>query len=498
MSRRVLIVIVVLFGTIGARPVVAVPLSIESAVRTLRGGASIVVAGEQICAAHPLPLFYERRDYAPAWNGVEAESMVLAIYQAGDDGLDPADYHRDAILALGRDPASTPERDLLLTDAFFLLTSHLLSGRVDPVTVERTWCLEPRASDLVPALETALRTHDVPRVLARFRSSHDGYIRLRDHLARYRKMEEWSPVDPGRALREGSRGPRVEQLAARLGLPSRAVFDAPLAEAVRQFQRTHSLDVDGVVSRDTLRELNIPLADRIRTLEVNLERWRWLPETLGERHVLINIPQFELAVVERGNTVLTMRLIVGKDYAHRTPVFSSQIEEIVFSPYWNVPESIAVKELWPKQRRDGTYFAREHIEVLSGGGLRQKPGPWNALGLIKFNLPNRYTVYLHDTPTRGLFSRTVRTFSHGCMRIEKPVELAAYLLRDDDEWTVAAIAAQSKRGAEHAVKVKNPLPVHVLYWTAYVSEDGTLHFAPDVYGRDSALDVAMRRPVPQL
>ncbi|HEX7420665.1 MAG TPA: L,D-transpeptidase family protein [Thermoanaerobaculia bacterium] len=211
----------------------------------------------------------------------------------------------------------------------------------------------------------------------------------------------------------------------------------------------------------------------------------------------MNIPQFQLSVVEAERIVMTMRIVVGKDFTHRTPVFSSEIKEVVFSPDWDVPESIAAKEMWPKQRLDPAFFMREHIEVLASGRLRQKPGPWNSLGLLKFNLPNPYAVYLHDTPARELFGRSVRTFSHGCMRIEKPVDLAAYLLRESPGWTVERIVAESQKGVEHTVAVRSPLPVHILYWTAFVDEAGELHFAPDVYDRDDVLDRAMRKPAPR-
>ena len=464
--------------------------TIRGAVEALAHGKNVVVEGEAICAAHPLPLFYARRNLQRAWSAVDQRALAGAIRGAGDDGLTPADYHLDAIAALPPGDAL----DLLLTDAFFLLASHLLAGRVDPISIEPTWCLAPRTADLVPALETALETHDVADTLARFRSAHAGYRRLRDALARIRTLRAWQPVDAGPPLRLGASGPRVAQLAARLTASGdlaapRAAFDAEVDAAVRRFQRLHGLEADGIAGPQTLRELNVPLADRVRQLELNLERWRWLPATLGERYAVINIPQFQLAVIERERSVLAMRIVVGKDFDHRTPVFSSAIGEVVFSPDWDVPDSIAGRELWPKQRRDRTFFAREHIVVLDNGRLRQKPGPWNALGLIKFNIPNRYSVYLHDTPARELFERSTRTFSHGCIRVEKPVDLAAYLLR----WPAARVVGESQRGVERAVAVPQPLTVHVLYWTAFADDEGALHFAPDVYARDAELDRAMRK-----
>jgi len=422
------------------------------------------VAGDPICSAQTLPLFYERRAYQPAWSDDDARAMIAAIERAPEDGLRSADYHREALGRLQRGD----ELDVLLSDAFLLLAGHLLAGRVDPLTIEPTWCLEPRTYDLVSALETALETHDVRGTLAMLAPAHEGYRRLREELARLRAVEAtggWERVDDFPTL--------VLRLAA----------TDDVTAAVRHFQHLHGLTEDGIVGPLTLRELNVPVADRIRQVELNLERWRWLPATLGERYAIINIAEFELRVVEAGKEVLAMHIVVGKDY-QQTPIFSSRITQVVFSPYWNVPESIAAKELRPKGPQ---YLQREHIEVLSKGRLRQTPGPWNSLGLLKFNLPNRYSVYLHDTPARDLFGRSSRAFSHGCMRIEKPVDLAQYLL---PHWTRDEIVTASRRGTEHAVEVKNPLPVHVLYWTAFVGEDDELHFAPDVYGRDAALERA--------
>jgi murein L,D-transpeptidase YcbB/YkuD len=478
------------------------PVTIPNAVETLRHGANLVVAGEPICATHPLPLFYARRDFQPAWSAADEDALLGAIRHAADEGLNPADYHLGALESLGRDGTHYAEIDLLLSDAFFLYASHLLAGRIDPITIEPTWCLEPRTSDLVPALETALENHEVAATLAGMRPSHTGYRQLRDELARYRRMTPWQPIDPGQTLRLGVLDSRVAQLVARLVASgdlegAHASFDAAVQEAVRRFQRLHGLDDDGVAGARTLRQLNVPLSDRTRQLELNLERWRWLPATLGDRHALINIPQFQLSVIEHGAPVLTMRIVVGKDFEHRTPVFSREIKQIVFSPYWNIPDSIAEKELWPKQTLDRHFFKREHIQVRPNGRLRQTPGPWNALGFIKFELPNPYFVYLHDTPSRDLFAQSVRTFSHGCIRVEKPVDLAHYLLGDDPLWTIDRVVAESRTGIEHTVDVKRPLMVHVLYWTAYVDTDGDLHFAPDIYARDPVLDQAMRKRPPK-
>jgi murein L,D-transpeptidase YcbB/YkuD len=471
-------------------------VTIRSAVASLSQGRTVVVSGDPICASRPLPLFYTRRQFGQAWSAGDRDELLAAISDAASDGLDPADYHLASITGT----SDAEGRDLLLTDAFLLLASHLLSGRVDPESIEPTWCLTPRANDLVAALETALEQHEVRATIARMAPTHRDYRALRAALAAYRRIAiagEWPRLDAGRSLRLGDRGAPIMQLRARLvasgDLPqSSEDFDRSVDTAVRRFQGLHGLAADGVVGPRTRAELNISVADRVRQLELNLERWRWLPSSLGDPHALVNIPAFSLEVMEHDRPVISMRIVVGKEY-QRTPIFSGAITQVILSPDWNVPNSIATKELWPKQRRTPGFLRREHIEVLPGGRLRQTPGPWNSLGLIKFNIPNRYGVYLHDTPARHLFEESARAFSHGCMRIEKPVELAAWLLGDRPEWTRDRIVQESQRGIPTTIELKRPLAVHILYWTAFVDGAGELHFSRDIYHRDPRLDAAMRR-----
>jgi murein L,D-transpeptidase YcbB/YkuD len=472
-------------------------VTIASAVDALSHGRTVVVGGETICASRPLPLFYTRRQLAPAWNAIDGDELLAAISDAAGDGLAPADYHLASITGT----TDTDARDLLLTDAFLLLASHLLSGRVDPQTIEPTWCLTPRSDDLVSALETALELHQVRATMARMCPVHRDYNTLREALTRYRGMAAaggWPALEKGETLHLGDRGPEVMQLAARLvasgDFPQpREDFDSSLDTAVRRFQRFHGLADDGLVGPRTREELNITAAQRVRQIGLNLERWRWLPSNLGDPYALINIPAFSLVVMEHQRSVISMRIVVGKEY-QRTPIFSGAITQVILSPYWNVPKSIASKELWPREHSSPGYLAHEHIEVLTGGRLRQTPGPWNSLGLIKFNIPNQYDVYLHDTPARELFEQSARAFSHGCMRIEKPAELAGWLLRDRPEWTDARIVQESRLGIQTVVEVRKPLVIHVLYWTTFIDEAGDLHFAPDIYHRDPPLDAAMRRP----
>jgi murein L,D-transpeptidase YcbB/YkuD len=450
------------------------------------------VAGETICSPESLQRFYERRGNTLAWsNGdhvsLDAAALVRAIEQSGDDGLTPGDYHLGALRRLlAQDAANRSDLDLLLTDAFLLLGAHLAGGRVNPVSIEPTWCLPPEKVDVAAVLDSALQNHNVEESIARLAPRDTAYVRLRSELTRLRRLESgggWARVDDAK---------RADQIAVRLGVP---LPPAPqqLDAKVREFQLLHGLEADGIVGPRTLHELNVAVADRVRQIELNMERWRWMPAALGDRYGVINIPEFRFRVLDRGREMLAMAVVVGKEF-QRTPVFSSEITQVILSPDWNVPESIAWKELWPKARRNRRFLASEHIEVLAGGRLRQKPGPWNALGFLKFNLPNRFGVYLHDTPARHLFAENIRTFSHGCIRIEKPVDLAEYLLADDTAWPRQRIVEVSQSGITRTINVAAPLPIHVFYWTAFVDADEVLHFAPDVYHRDADLDHAMRKP----
>jgi L,D-transpeptidase YcbB len=333
--------------------------------------------------------------------------------------------------------------------------------------------------------------------------THEGYERLEQALERYRRSAGRSeyepqakPVPPGPALKPGAEGDRVAALRARLAATAEAesaeplpetelpeVFDATLEEAVRAFQERHGLPADGIAGASTLAELNRTAEDQIRKIEVNLERWRRLPADLGERHILVNIAAFRLDAIEDGRSVLDMRVIVGRTHT-RTPVVSSAIERVVLNPSWYVPRGIASKEILPKGR---SYLRRNGFEVLPDGKLRQRPGENNSLGRVKFRFPNPFGVYLHDTPSRSLFDRTVRALSHGCVRIERPADLAAWVLRDDPQWSPEAVQDALDSGRERSVELPEPVPVHIAYWTAWVDDNGTLWFGQDVYDQDREL-----------
>lgn len=458
------------------------PRTLDDAVRQLQFRGELQLGAEHICAARPLTTFYERRAMEPAWNEANLRDLAAALDAASGDGLDPADYHRSAL-----DRTTGVTRELLATDAFLLVVTDLTRGRINPQTMLPERCLPPRNVDGPALLEQALYNGRVAAAIASAAPQHEQYQRLRDALAALRRTRDWIPVPPGRALAPGRADARVPRLRERLGLAPDGGYDAALEEAVRVFQQEHGLDEDGIAGARTIEELNVPRARRLDQLLVNLERWRWMPDTLGNYYVIVNIAGFSLELVDGDEARLTMRTVVGKPFT-KTPFFTASIERVILNPSWRVPDSIAYGELWPKQRRDRGYFAREHM-VVEGGRIRQLPGDWNSLGRIKFDLPNAHGVYLHDTPSRALFSSAARAFSHGCIRLQRPLDLAVELLRPVAGADRAAIEARIATGREQAIALANKVPVYVLYWTVVVRDDGRVVYLRDVYERD---DVALR------
>jgi L,D-transpeptidase YcbB len=506
------------------------------------------IRSETLRALDSLTRFYEHRAFRPVWLCDEgllphAEALVQVIRHAERDGIRAAGYHLSSIEQLmaelkSRDAQGLPgspvpwvDLELLLSDAFFMYGSHVLTGQIDPRAVKEVWFADRTRLDLVTVLQEASETNRVAALLHTLHPTHGGYARLRNALASYRDMSArggWPVIPDGPKLQKGDRGPRVTALRHRLLVtadvdrasdPVDDVFDAALEQGIQRFQERHGLEADGVVGASTLTALNVPAEVRVRQIELNLERWRWLPQDLGERYILVNIANFGLDVVEHGQSVLAMKVVVGRP-ARRTPFFSADMTHLVLSPHWYVPPSIAIQDKLPLIRRNPGYVARQNFKLFRAGEggvsrvdpmsvdwsavsarnfpyrLRQDPGPRNALGRVKFMLPNPYHVYLHDTPSRELFAKAERAFSSGCIRLEKPIELAEYLLRDDPRWSRQNILAASEKGTEQAVRLPTTIPVHLLYWTAWAGDDGVVHFRKDLYERDKVLDQALLHAFP--
>ena len=400
------------------------------------------------------------------------------------------------------------EADVMLTASYAALGEDLLTGQVNPKTVSQSWFVDPQEENVDSALVRGLRIDALDRSLATMRPQDTDYQGLRTELDRYRKLVlagGWPRVPLTGSVKPGERiSPAVASaLRARLtaqgfsiaqaaqGDTSRAsapapagVYDRGLAAAVAQFQGRSGIVVDSVLGGETLEALNKPAQYRLGQIAANMERYRWLPRSLGSRYIFVNVPAFKLEAYDGGKIALEMRVIVGQEYNDRaTPVFSDSMEYVVFRPYWLVPPGIAEKEIFPKGQ---SYLASNNFEVYTAGGetrVRQRPGDDNALGLIKFMFPNDFAIYLHDTPNRELFKEDVRAFSHGCIRVERPDRLANFVLG----WDLDRINTAMNSGpGDRTVKLPRKVPVYIAYLTTYM-RGGQLYFGNDLYARDDRL-----------
>ena len=480
-------------------------------VESIRAGTTTEIGGAPIAATRALPALYERRRFATAWTPEKAEQLLGAIRDAEADGLDPADYHLEAIERLRREAVGSIDLDLVLTDALARLGYHLLFGKVDPEELDPHWNFtrEIAGFDPAAALQEVIDSPDLRKALDDLKPRHALYAGLKSALARYREIE-WGAVPPGPTLRIGDVGPRVAALRARLAVtdgaaPTGEAFDAGLAAAVSRFQARHGLTADGIAGARTIEDLNVPIAARIVQLRVNLERARWLLHDIGDAFVAVNIAGFELYYIRDGKIAWDTRVQVGKPF-RATPVFRSRITYLVFNPTWTVPPGILAKDILPAQKRDRSTLAKKGLEVLDMKGnpvaadridwdhvsaqhfpylLRQAPGPDNALGRVKFMFPNEHAVYLHDTPSKSLFDKEDRAFSSGCIRVADPLRLAEILLDGQAGWSRAEIDRAVAAGTTRSVSLAKPVPVWLTYWTAWVDADGIVEFRRDLYDRDA-------------
>lgn len=405
--------------------------------------------------------------------------------------------------------AQLADADVLLSASYATYGENMLTGQLDPRQFNQSWHINRQEEKIDSALTLTLREDDLSAGLVRMRPQDPMYDSLRTEFVRYRAVVArggWQPIPDGPQLKPGkSASPaRLAALRARLAaegyLPDTAAkagdsasarapstYDHALAGAVAQFQVEHSIAVDSMLGGETLEAMNLPAQYRLGQIAANLERYRWMPRTLGTRYIMVNVPQFYLHAFDSGQKVLDMKVIVGQEYQDKaTPVFSDSMEYVVFRPYWNVTPDIAAKEIFPKEEANPGYLAANNMEVYNDHGrqaIRQRPGPKNSLGLVKFMFPNDFNIYLHDTPNDELFNKDVRAFSHGCIRVEKPTELAEWVLG----WPADKVEQAMHDGSDdHTVKLPRKIPVYIVYFTTFV-ENGDLYFGNDLYDRDSQL-----------
>ncbi len=464
--------------------------------------------------------------------GRHAKALLAEIGAAAEHGLDPKNYHYEQLLSRWGQVDGRPsaELDMYITDALVSWVNDISYGRVhtDPEHPDRYINSRDRQESADTIVSAYRRSSDPEAFLASLFPRHRYYVGLQAALARYRELDQqggWDAIPESDATlhpaESGSVVPAIRRRLTTTGLyagtgtaSGSEVYDPELVAAVKRFQLYNGLAPDGVVGKQTVAALSQTVDERIALIEINLERWRWLGHDLGDNYILVDIASYDVQGVRNDRVEVEMRGIVGKLH-HETPVFSDSIKYMEFNPYWNLTPSIARHETVPKLRKNRNYLAKNHMRVFDGWGpaakelnpdtidwnavtnpgkykFRQDPGPWNALGRVKFIFPNKYSIYLHDTPNHALFERAERSFSHGCIRLSEPTELAKWILKiDESDWDASTVDTVLE-GYERTVKtLQTPLPVHLTYETVWIDGDGQLRFAPDVYGRDLLLRRAL-------
>lgn len=464
---------------------------------TRKGAAGLVIAGLLASAglvpavAQTPPSMSSARAAAPGGQitlrGDQAELLRRTLDESVNHGFAPGEF------------APANNTDAALVAATLRYAKAVKIGRLDVANFREDWGLRPQPFDARGGLSRAVADNRLEDWLNSLPPPYPGYETLQTGLAQYRDIADrggWKPLAEGAKLEVGSTGQAVEALRARLAAEDptapaqtardaagQPLFDVALAESLKRAQKRMGLQPDGAVGPGTRAALNIPVQRRLDQIVANMERWRWLPSTMPENRVQVNVAAGVLTLFKADVPTLSMRAVTGKPNGGETPLLSSEISSIVLNPPWNVPAGIAARELFPK---GSAYLARNGFRVI-GGRLQQRPGPGSALGVVKFDFLNPYAVYLHDTPSKGGFSRYTRLASHGCVRLEKPLTLARAIMAGDPTWTPEQIDATIAGGKTTRAPVADPVAVFLLYWTAYVTPDGQVNFRQDPYGWDTLL-----------
>ena len=501
---------------------------IEDKIDELWTTGKLNIGYANIASKHWLPDLYDRNGFHSLWqNPQNIKDLLDEIGSIADDGLNPEDYHLSQLLVLKLrldeenppDPFLLADYDLLLTDSLVRLCYHLQFGKVDPESLDPAWNMSRQVHNKNPvaAIEKRLRTGSLAAGLKNIRPKNEYYHLLKSVLKKYQVIQEaggWDTLPEGPVLKPGMTDkliPRLRQRLAVTGDFQGAVtdpdfFDDKLKAAVIRFQNQHRLEVDGVVGKNTLAALNIPVKQKIDQIRVNLERARWVFHKLPADYIAVDIAGFRAYNIADTTVNWLSRVQVGKPF-RRTPVFKSKIKYIVFNPTWTVPPTILEKDILPKIKKKPGYLSKMKISVIDRKGrivepnsvnwskykknvpytFRQEPGPHNALGRVKFIFPNKYFIYLHDTPSRSLFGPKDRAFSSGCIRVDKDIELAEILLDDPDQWNRKSILSLLETNRTKKVYLPKPKPIMLLYATISFDQNRNLIFKKDVYNRDQTV-----------
>jgi len=494
------------------------PLAPDAA--ALRDALDVSAAGLSEAQRIAVEGFFAARGYEPFWteagDGADRTAALIEALSAATDRALPVERYNPDGLRLATESGAA--REIALMRAYLAFAGDLSGGVVDPTRVDEDITRRPVRAP-APVLLAPLADRPVAEALASLEPSDPDYRRLVDEkrsLEQQARTASWGPAVPeGPTLHPGDIDPRVADLRARLarlGLLAPAAemadprFDPALETAVRQFQSEHGLVDDGVAGKATLAAINAPVETRLAQIAVNLERMRWMPRDLGERYLYVNIPDFTVRLIENSAETWQSRVVVGKTHVTETAEFSDEMTYLVVNPSWHIPDSIAIRDYLPKLQRDPMVLKRQNIDLMTRGGtvinpklvdfgqytpanfpfrIKQRPNEDNALGMVKFMFPNEHSIYLHDTPHKEYFSRSVRAYSNGCIRVQKPEELALLLLQGQVSDPEASFEGWVAQGKERAVNLARPIPIHIVYRTVFTDEDGALRFRPDVYGRDA-------------
>lgn len=542
MYRSLLIIAALLFGcdTVFAftQDTTKTAELIRFSIETNPPGAELGISGTSLRGTNDIIKFYTDRYYEEVWSkeGVLTElayELRFEIMQAQFDGLNPLDYNLAAIQTyfsqfesnklngIENTAGELAEIDLLLSDAFFQLAGDLELGKIDPAIISKDWEITRKAksADYSELLNEAVQSQQIRQRLESLYPKFSIYKKGREVLRKLIEEEKedtlnWKKIRVSKALKVGELNSDIPAIRERLqywgmleqySYSDPKLYDSVMMAGVKDFQGHHGMVIDGVIGKATAAALNDSPQAKIDKVRVNLERLRWLPDTVkNAEFILVNIANYQLDYLSSLDTLFSARVIVGKKY-HETPIFTEKMSYIVFSPYWNIPSSITRGEIIPSMRKNPDYIASKNMEVVTTSGqvvdpksidwssrsfpylVRQKPGPGNSLGLVKFMFPNKHNVYIHDTNARALFQYDDRSRSHGCIRVQNPANFAQVLLRDDPSWDIKKIQNAMGQSHEQIVSLKKPVPVVIVYLTFWADSRGEAHFREDIYDRDQAV-----------